>query len=49
MTTADYVVIAGFVVLVSGIGLRFGSGWALMAAGALLLFAGAKLQQEKTS
>ena len=49
MTTADYVCIAGFGCLVMGIALRFGTGWALIAGGSMLLFAGAKLQQEKAS
>lgn len=46
---ADHIVIAGFVCLIAGIGVRFGAGWALIAAGGLLLFAGAKLQQGKAS
>lgn len=47
MKTADYIVIVGVVALIAGVAVRFGAGWALMAGGALLVFAGAKLQHEE--
>ncbi len=43
--TADVLVLIGFLAVIAGIGVTFGSGWALIVGGLMAMAAGAQVER----